>query len=122
MDSKPHQPQGVYNTTPGPALQLVHVGRQMKVYPINENELMAMGQSSAEVTFASSAITLVLGIAVSVCWDLANTTDAGTITRGKIVLAVCVAVIVIFAIKGIMAHRANKSLLQRILNEVVKDS
>lgn len=110
------RPQISIETPAGAVYQPLHVGRKVKIYPIQEHELNTIGVHNSQVALWSSIGTSAVVLIVSCIWDeIQNSEPVSGGAVGFMILCGLAALV-----SGVLAWRANsakKSQLQAILEE-----
>jgi len=101
----------------------LYVERQVKIYPIQENELETISLLNTGVSLFCSFACAVLVYMATIAWDMYASIDPATSRAGTGVIVICALVILLFfGIASYCGYR-RKNVLQSIQSQSsVKDS
>jgi hypothetical protein len=108
---------GIVTSQPGAAHLPLYMVRQVKIYPIQENELNSLALLSNVFTGVMTIAGGVVGFLVSILWDMATSPEESKRTIGMPVAIVCVVVILACGAIAIWSRQNRGSELARILSE-----
>ena len=98
----------------------LHVEREVKIYPIQEHELKAIGLFNAGFTICCSIAAGASTLAASIVWDMAIDQSAASSPLGTAALSFCGLLILAAFIGAWWLRNGRQSELEKILGEVKK--
>lgn len=116
-DKAPAASQPVFTSGPGAVYRAVHMVRDVKIYPIEENELKTLSMFSAIVTVVTSVGSIVVGFLMSIWWDMFTSNNAAKATVGTGITVAGGGVILVCIGIAVWAQRSRQSELRKILGE-----
>jgi hypothetical protein len=105
----------IVNPTAGGYYRPIHMVRDVKIFPIQENELTTLNMYSGIVTTMASVASVVVGFMLSIWWDVFTNPNKARV--GFAVLLPCGAIIIFCIAVGVWATRSRKNELAKILSE-----
>ena len=98
----------------------LHVEREVKIYPIQEHELKAIGLFNAGFTICCSIAAGASTLAASIVWDMAIDQNAASSPLGNAALSFCGLLIFAAFIAAFWLRNERQSELEKIVGEVKK--
>ena len=96
----------------------LHVEREVKIYPIQEHELKAIGLFNAGFTICCSIAAAFVTFAADIVWDMAVAQNAEASSAGTGALVLCGFPVAVSAIAAYWLRKGRQSELEKILGEV----